>query len=93
MAISDEAYEALEAIVGERNVCRDPAVLDGYAFEMLAELVRPGAEPLHAPPGGGRHAGVHRRGAGHRRSANKYKFKVKPLGTGWYHWAAPIQRR
>ena len=24
------------------------------------------------------------------RLANKYKIKVKPHGTGWYHWAAPI---
>jgi len=21
---------------------------------------------------------------------NKYKIKVKPISTGWYHWAAPL---
>ena len=25
------------------------------------------------------------------RLANKYGFKVKPHGTGWYHWSGPIK--
>ena len=24
------------------------------------------------------------------RAANKYKFGIKPHGTGWYHWASPM---
>ncbi len=22
---------------------------------------------------------------------NKYKIKIKPISTGWYHWAAPLK--
>ena len=36
MALSDEAYRSLEDIVGKKNVSRNPAVLDGYAVQMLA---------------------------------------------------------
>ena len=64
--IGDDAYRALEDIVGAGNVSRDAAVLDGYAFQWLAELVRPdqshymprpaavAPRVLHAPLHGGR---------------------------------------
>ena len=32
MALSKEAYQALEAIVGPDNISDDPALLDSYAF-------------------------------------------------------------
>ena len=51
--IPDEAYRALEDIVGAENVSRDAAILDGYAFQYLAELIRP--EHSHFMP---RHAAV-----------------------------------
>ena len=41
MEISRDAYRAIEDIVGPDNVTDDPAFLDSYAFEWLAELVRP----------------------------------------------------
>ena len=49
---------ALEDIVGAEHVSDDPAVLDGYAFQYLAELVRPEHSPLHAAAGGRGHAGA-----------------------------------
>ena len=90
MPISDEAYAALEDIVGKENVSRNPAVMDSYAFQWLAELVRP--ELSHFMP---RPVAVVMPGSTEEvqaivRLANKYKIKVKPHSTGWYHWAAPM---
>ena len=90
MALSDEAYWALEDIVGKRNVSRDPAVLDGYAMQMLAELVRPNCS--HYMP---RAAAVVMPASTEEvqkvvRLANKYTFGIKPHGTGWYHWASAM---
>ena len=90
MALSNEAYEALQAIVGEKNVTRDPAILDGYAVEMLAELVRPDCS--HYMP---RAAAVVMPVSTEEVQAivklgNKHQFGIKPHGTGWYHWASPM---
>ena len=41
MEISRDAYRAIEDIVGTDNVTDDPALLDSYAFEVMAETVRP----------------------------------------------------
>ncbi len=90
MALSTEAYEALQAIVGERNVTRDPAILDGYAVQMLAELVRrdcshymPRAAAIVMPASTEEVQAI-------VKLANKHTFGVKPHGTGWYHWASPM---
>ncbi len=90
MPISDEAYAGLEDIVGKENVSRNPAVMDSYAFQWLAELVRP--ELSHYMP---RPVAVVMPASTEEvqavvRLANKYRIKVKPHSTGWYHWAAPI---
>ena len=84
MALSNEAYEALQDIVGEKNVSRDPAVLDGYAVQMLTELVRPNCS--HYMP---RAAAIVMPASTEEvqkvvRLANTYKFGIKPHGTGWY---------
>src|SRR5512139_3743873 len=89
--ISDEAYRALEDIVGAENVSRDAAILDGYAFQWLAELVRP--DQSHYMP---RPVAVVLPGSTEEvqavvRLANKYGLKVKPHGTGWYHWSGPVK--
>jgi hypothetical protein len=90
MTLSDETYAALEDIVGKRNVSRDPAVLDGYAVQMLAELVRPNCS--HYMP---RAAAIAMPASTEEvqkvvRLANKCKFGIKPHGTGWYHWASAM---
>src|SRR5665648_231286 len=41
VAITPEIYRLFEEIVGSEHVSDDPAVLDSYAFEVLADLVRP----------------------------------------------------
>ena len=86
--------QALEDIVGAKNVTRDPAVLDGYAFQMLAELVRPNCSHYMPRPAAVVMPGSTEEVQAVVRLANKYRFKVKPHGTGWYHWASrPIVRR
>ncbi len=37
--MSDAAYEELKGIVGPENITREPAVLDTYAFQYIAEIV------------------------------------------------------
>ena len=86
--LSDEAYRALEDIVGAENVSRDPAVLDAYAFQWLAELVRP--DQSHYMP---RPAAVVLPGSTEEvqavvRLANRYGLKVKPHG----HRLVPLVR-
>ena len=90
MALSNEAYEALQAIVGERNVTRDPAILDGYAVEMLVELVRPNCGHYMPRAGAIVMPGSTEEVQAIVKAANKYHFGVKPHGTGWYHWASPM---
>ena len=89
--LSDDAYRALEDIVGAENVSRDAAILDNYAFQYLAELVRP--EHSHFMP---RHAAVALPASTEEvqaivRLANKHGFKVKPHGTGWYLFNAAVK--
>jgi hypothetical protein len=91
MALSREAYRELEDIVGPENISDDPSIQDSYAFEWLAELVRP--EQNHYMP---RPVAVILPASTEEVQAitmvcNKYKIKIKPISTGWYHWAAPIK--
>ena len=90
MAISDEAYAALEDIVGMKNVSRNPAVMDSYAFQWLAELVRPELSHFMPRPVAMVMPGSTEEVQAIVKLANKYKIKVKPHSTGWYHWAAPM---
>ena len=48
MTFSKEAYQDLEDIVGPEYISDDPSILDSYAFQWLAELVRP--EQSHYMP-------------------------------------------
>jgi hypothetical protein len=89
--ISDEAYQALEDIVGEANVSRDPAVLDSYAFQYLAELVRPRGSHFMPRPAAAVLPGSTEEVQAVVRLANKHHLKVKPLGTGWYLFNAPVK--
>jgi hypothetical protein len=89
--LSDEAYRALEDIVGAANVSRDAAILDGYAFQWLAELVRPDQSHYMPRPAAVVLPATTEEVQAIVRLANKYGLKVKPHGTGWYHWSGPIK--
>ena len=89
--LSDAAYEALERAVGAEHVSRDAAVLDGYAFQYLAELIRPGHSHFMPRPAAVVLPGSTEEVQAVVRAANEHGFKVKPTGTGWYLFNAPVK--
>ncbi len=90
MEISRDAYRALEDVVGPENVTDDPAFLDSYAFEWLAELVRPNRSHYMPRPVAVVMPATTREVQAVTKVCNKYKTRIKPISTGWYHWAAPL---
>ena len=90
MEISRDAYRAIEDIVGPDNVTDDPALLDSYAFEVMAETVRPNQSHFMPRPWATVLPGSTEEVQAVTKVCNKYKIKLKPLSTGWYHWAAPL---
>jgi hypothetical protein len=90
-SISAEVYRALEDIVGPENVSNDPAVLDSYAFQWLAEVVRPEQSPYMPRPAAVVLPANTEEVQAIVRLANRHGLKVKPQGTGWYHWSAPVK--
>ncbi len=91
MPYTKETYRLLEAIVGADNVTGDPAMLDGYAFQWLAELVRPNQSHFMPRPAAVALPASTEEVAAIVRLCNEHKVKVKPISTGWYHWAAPLK--
>jgi hypothetical protein len=89
--IPREAYRAIEDIVGADNISDDPAVLDSYAFEVMAETVRPNHSHYMPRPWAVVMPATTEEVAAVTRLCNKYSIKVKPISTGWYHWAAPLK--
>ncbi len=91
MTLLKSAYQDLEDIVGPDYISDDPSIQDSYAFQWLAELVRP--EQSHYMP---RPVAVIMPASTEEVQAitmvcNKYHMKIKPISTGWYHWAGPIK--
>jgi len=89
--ISPDAYRAIEDIVGADNISNDPATLDSYAFEWLAELVRPNLSHYMPRPWAVVLPASTEEVAAVTKVCNKYVIKVKPISTGWYHWAGPMK--
>ena len=90
MTIAPEAYRALEDAVGATHVSADPAVLDSYAFQYLAELIRPEHSHFMARPAAVVLPGSTEEVQAVVRLANRHGLKVKPTGTGWYLFNAPM---
>lgn len=89
MPISRDAYQTLADIVGPENISDDPVLCDSYAFQWLAEVVRP--DQSHFMP---RPAAVMMPGSTEEiqaivKTCNLYKIKIKPHSTGWYCFGAP----
>jgi len=78
--ISDEAYKELEKAVGPENVSREPAVLEGYAWQPFLNddpalwIIRPAAAVLPSTT-----AEVQAL----VRICNRHGLKFKALSTGW----------
>jgi hypothetical protein len=91
MALSPDAYREFEDIVGPENVSADPSIQDSYAFEWLAELVRPNQSHYMPRPVAVIMPACTEEVQAITKVCNKYKIKIKPISTGWYHWAGPIK--
>jgi hypothetical protein len=91
MEISRDAYRAIEDIVGPEFITDDPAFLDSYAFQWLAELVRPNRSHYMPRPWAVVMPGSTAEVQAVTKVCNKYGIKIKPISTGWYHWAAPMK--
>jgi len=89
MALSRDAYRALEDIVGPDNISDDPALCDSYAFQWLAELVRPDQSHFMPRPVAALVPGSTEEIQAIVKTCNRYKIKVKPYSTGWYFYCAP----
>jgi glycolate oxidase len=90
MALSQEVYEALEAIVGPDNITQEPATLDSYAYQWMAELVTDvtggskffdRAEAVLMPGSAEDVQAI-------VKACNKHKLKFHVFSTGWGPWAA-----
>jgi len=82
MAISKEAYKALEDIVGPDNISDEPATLDSYAFQAWAEL-RKNGEPFLPRPLAAILPGSVEDVQAIVRVCNKFKIRFKAYSTGW----------
>ncbi|MEI6294211.1 MAG: FAD-binding oxidoreductase [Methanomicrobiales archaeon] len=80
MVIQEEAYKDLELCVGPENISREPAVLDGYAWQYLADggwVERPVAVVLPAST---------EEVQAVVKACNRHSLKFKPFSTGWGVW-------
>lgn len=82
MALSREAYQALEKIVGPDNISDDPAILDSYAYQMNAELKWHGSK-FGIRPEAAIVPGSTEEVQAIVKTCNRYKIKAKPYSTGW----------
>ncbi|MBN1190603.1 MAG: FAD-binding oxidoreductase [Dehalococcoidales bacterium] len=89
MAISREEYKELEEVVSDANISDDPALLDSYAFQWLAEVVRPGQSHFMPRPVAVLMPGSTAEIQAIVRICNRYRTRVKPYSTGWYFYGAP----
>jgi glycolate oxidase len=68
MALSKEVYQAFEDVVGEENICDDPAIMPAYFGTEFAAVILPGStEEVQAIV----------------KLCNKYKVRFRPICTGW----------
>ena len=90
MALPREVYEVLEEIVGPDNITEEPATLDSYAYQWMAELV------TNVTDGGkflDRAEAVVMPGSAEEvqaivKACNQHKLKFHVFSTGWGPWAA-----
>ncbi len=90
MALSKEAYQALEDIVGPEYISDEPAILDSYCYQRSAELINPDqshfltrAEAVLLP-------GSTEEVSAIVKACNRYKIKCKPFSTGWISTASAL---
>jgi glycolate oxidase len=91
MALLKEVYREFEDIVGSHFITDDPGFLDSYAFEWMAETVRKNYSKYMPRPVAVIMPASTEEVQEITKVCNKYQIKLKPISTGWYHWAAPLK--
>mgnify|MGYP001085547567 CR=1 FL=1 len=88
MALSRDAYKMLESIVGQENISEEPAILDGYGYHFMIELVRKGTGTRFLPfrPGAVILPGSADDVQAIIKVCNRFKLKSKAFSTGWGPW-------
>ena len=90
MALLSEVYEALEDIVGPENITEEPATLDSYAYQWMAELVTDvtGGSKFFDRPEAVLMPGSTEDVQAIIKACNQHKIKYHCFSTGWGPWAA-----
>lgn len=97
MALSKEAYQALEAIVGPDNISDDPAILDPYSFyfshggeNVLVRQIEDGDSYFTHRFEAALLPGSTEEVQAIVKTCNRYKVKIRPTSTFWTtRWSAP----
>jgi glycolate oxidase len=90
MALLREVYESLQDIVGPDNITEEPATLDSYAYQWMAELVPDvtGGSKFFDRPEAVLVPGSTEEVQAIVKACNQYKLKFHVFSTGWGPWAA-----
>ena len=90
MALLREVYESLQDIVGPDNITEEPATLDSYAYQWMAELVPDvtGGSKFFDRPEAVLVPGSAEEVQAIVKACNRYKLKFHVFSTGWGPWAA-----
>src|SRR4030042_848044 len=93
MALSREAYQAFENIVGPDNISDDPALLDSYRYHLAHTALHLGPYYRVYTPRG---EAVLLPGSTEEvqkivKLCNKYKIRCKPSSTFWSAWGFPTE--
>jgi glycolate oxidase len=90
MALPRDVYQALENIVGPENITEDPAILESYAYQYMAELLTPDGSKFLQRPAAVIMPGTAEEVQAFVKICNKYRVKYKAFSTGWFPHASPI---
>ena len=86
--LAGDLYKELEGVLGPENISQEPAVLDGYAwqpiFNLLKETWRPRPAAVALPQTAKEVSEI-------VKLCNKHKVKFKPHSTGWAAWGGPSE--
>ncbi len=90
MALSRDIYEELENIVGQDNITEEPATLDSYAYQWMAEVVPDvtGGSKFFDRADAVLMPGSTEEVQAIVKACNNHKLKFHVFSTGWGPWAA-----
>ena len=83
MALSNEAYRALEDITGDENISAEPVILDSYAWMHANEVQTPDRSGFARRPEAVLLPGSAEEVQAIVKVCNRYRIKCKAFSTGW----------